>query len=235
MAALNASAAATDLELTATLCHEMTQPLCFLLTNLGAARIGLSHLAAGRMEPRLSQLERWLDGAYACADQLGHVLTDIRSRLTQEPDTQVPIQLEGLLDRTIGMIERDAHDRARIVRDLDRTPRVLGSTTRLQQVMLNLLSNALRSIPPGTPEQNHIVVRLRLEEEVNAVTIEIRDTGCGIDDEDRVREPKLLKGGGMGIGLAISRRIVAAHGGNLSLSQNRPHGTVARIELPIKS
>jgi signal transduction histidine kinase len=222
--------ASEDLELTAMLCHEMTQPLCFLLTNLGAARVGLARVAANRYEPRLAQLERWIEDAYECADQLGHVLADIRTHIRREPERQAKAELGALLDRALAMVETDAYDRARILRDYDRVPAMVCSAWRLQQVFLNLLSNSLRAIPTGAREENHIAVRLRADEETSRIVIEIRDTGGGIEKDETVRREK----GGMGLGLAISERILAAHGGTLALEPNQPRGTVARITLPLE-
>jgi two-component system, NtrC family, sensor kinase len=213
----------TDLSLTAAACHEIGQPLCFLFASLSAARAGLARAA----DPRLAVVDRWLEGAQECADQLRKVLADVRGKLHHDPDPRAPVDLAGALDRAITMAETEARGRARIVRRYSDAPAVPGSATRFAQVFLNLLSNALHAIPAGRPDEHRVEVRLRSDPDEGLVVIEIRDTGCGL--------AKAAPSRGMGLGLAISRGIVHAHGGTLVLEPNRPRGTIARMTLPLPS
>jgi two-component system sensor histidine kinase KdpD len=107
----------------------------------------------------------------------------------------------------------------------------------MQHVLVNLLENALRYTPEGTP------VEIEAAHEGDSVVVEVRDSGPGIRDEEAERlferfyrgSAHSARDGGVGLGLAICRAIVDAHGGRISLRNRAPSGAVARFELPLGS
>ena len=114
-------------------------------------------------------------------------------------------------------------------------PSVAGDRVQLQQVLINLIVNAIEAMNsvPIAPRELTIVTAAK---EQGGVVVEVRDSGPGLDEEDaeRVFEPfYTTKAQGIGIGLSISRSIVEAHGGRLWATPNQPHGAVFRFSLPV--
>jgi signal transduction histidine kinase len=114
-------------------------------------------------------------------------------------------------------------------------PRVEGDRVQLQQVLLNLILNAVDAMSPIRDRPREVTLASRREGEQD-VLIEVRDTGPGIDPDsaERLFEPfYTTKAQGLGMGLSISRSIVEAHGGRLWAGSNQPHGAVFRFSLPV--
>ena len=111
---------------------------------------------------------------------------------------------------------------------------VLGDRVQLQQVILNLITNAIDAM--GSVTERPRVLRVRSEtNQSDAVVIKVEDSGAGIDPKstDRIFDPfYTTKADGMGIGLAICRSIIEAHGGRISASPGNPHGAVFQVVLP---
>ena len=120
--------------------------------------------------------------------------------------------------------------------ELDGTlPRVAGDRVQLQQVLLNLIVNAIEAMSDVHDRPRELTIVSR-RDGPSAVLVEVRDSGPGLDPEgaERVFEPfYTTKAEGIGIGLSISRSIVEAHGGRLWAEPNQPHGAVFRFSLPV--
>jgi C4-dicarboxylate-specific signal transduction histidine kinase len=113
-------------------------------------------------------------------------------------------------------------------------PGVAGDRVRLQQVLLNLIVNAIEAMSGVRDRARELTIVSRSD--ADAVVVEVRDSGPGLDEEgaERVFEPfYTTKEQGIGIGLSISRSIVEAHGGRLWATSNQPHGAVFRFSLPV--
>ena len=114
-------------------------------------------------------------------------------------------------------------------------PPIVGHRSQLQEVLTNLLQNALEAMDASQDHRRVLTVRTRRDG--GKAIIEVEDTGPGVDATrlDKVFEPFVTtKPGGMGLGLAICRTIVDRHGGQLSASPARPRGTVFRMVLPAR-
>ena len=112
-------------------------------------------------------------------------------------------------------------------------PRLLGDRGQLQQVFLNLITNAIEAM--GTSRARTLRVSSDAIQQSSGVMVTIEDSGTGINDEDKdsIFEPFFTtKTGGTGIGLAVCRSIVEAHGGTLSAFPNKPYGSIFRVTLP---
>ena len=129
--------------------------------------------------------------------------------------------------RTHGVVRRTELDR--------RLPCVQGDRIQLQQVLINLILNAIEAMSAVTDRPRLLTILSRLDGP-NTILVEVRDTGCGFDPQciEQVFEAfYTTKEEGIGIGLSISRSIVEAHGGRLWASVNKPHGAVFLLTLPV--
>jgi CheY-like chemotaxis protein len=148
--------------------------------------------------------------------------------------------VRAVIDSAISVVFNEIRHRATLVKEFGRVPPVLANEARLGQVFLNLLMNAVQSLPEGEGASKHeIRVATRLVESGDVV-IEVRDTGVGIAKEIRGRifEPFFTTkpvGVGTGLGLAICHGIVTSLGGKLTVDSEVGRGSIFRVELPASS
>jgi signal transduction histidine kinase len=150
----------------------------------------------------------------------------------------MPININKVLDETAKFIEKQpafappASNR-KIVRDFNAgLPDTVGDPQQLQQVFLNILCNAVEATPGG----GTITIRTWCDNEAGTVCIEVSDTGKGIPAEalDRIFQPFLTtKAKGIGLGLAVAKRLVEEHGGGITVSDHKQGGAVVKIALPL--
>jgi two-component system NtrC family sensor kinase len=226
-----------EVELAAELCHEVNQPLTNLLSSLEMVRRGLLRATAANGSQQLLHLTKWVEGAYASAEHLARVVGDMRSQTLREPHPPRALDVRQPIRAALAMVEHEASRRAQLVCELPAPAWVVANDTRLVQVLLNLMVNAMLAIPAGKPEDNRLVVRLS-DTLDGLIAIEIRDTGAGIptDQLHRVTEAyfttRSSDGVSMGLGLAICKRIVTGYGGRLLVERAPDRGTLARVLLP---
>ena len=130
------------------------------------------------------------------------------------------------------MRQNDIVLETRLTADL---PRVLGDKVQCQQVLLNLIVNAIEAMNAIKERPRELTI-VSASDGPDTVSVEVRDSGTGLDPEHapHLFEPfYTTKAEGLGIGLSISRSIVEAHGGRLSAAANAPHGTVFSVSLPV--
>ena len=114
---------------------------------------------------------------------------------------------------------------------------ILGDRVQLQQVVINLVMNALEAMAPVTDRPRDMLIRSQ-QDDANEVLVAVRDSGMGIDSENADRLFNAFfttKPSGMGMGLSISRSIIVAHGGRLWASPNADHGATFQFTVPINS
>jgi signal transduction histidine kinase len=131
--------------------------------------------------------------------------------------------------------ELSRHDVSLALQLAPELPPVLADRVQLQQVVLNLVVNAIEAMAPVTGRPRELVVRSEAHDEAHVGLI-VQDTGVGVaaDQLDQLFSAFFTtKPGGMGMGLSISRSIVEAHGGRLWATRNEPHGAVFALSLPI--
>jgi signal transduction histidine kinase len=210
--------------------HELRTPLTIIQGNIQAILEGVYPLEMAQMtglydETRL--LTRLVDDLHdlALADA-GQLRLD-----------RTPVNLSNLARTAVGQFESVA-EAAGVKLTLEISedvPEVLGDADRLAQVLRNLLSNAIRHTPAGGQ------VTMRVERAGEQVTIEVADTGSGIAPEDlphvfdrfyRGDKSRSRRGGGAGLGLAITRQLVTAHGGQIAVASTPGLGTTFTISLP---
>jgi len=223
--------------LAAGVAHEVNNPLSAVMANVDLARRVLEGLRTDADSPP-AVVEAWeaLDDAYESAERIRRIVLDLRIFARSEEERRTRVRLESVLESTLRMANNEVRHRARAVRDYGNAPAVEASESRLGQVFLNLVVNAAQAIPEGNAEANEIRVTTRTDDEGRAV-VEIRDTGAGIEPDvlEQLFQPFFTTksvGEGMGLGLALCRRIVTDLGGTLTVESKLGVGTLARIVLP---
>jgi two-component system sensor kinase FixL len=224
------SRVATMCELTASIAHELNQPLAAILTN---AQAGLRSLASDN--PDLSELRDILADIVADDQRAAQVIRRLRSLLTKENVERRPLRVNDLVDDIVSVVRTDALLRnIAIVFDLaPRLPLVLGDRIQLQQVILNLVINAFDAMAEVADHPRKLTLRTRPVDD-NRVQVDVVDTGPGIapDRLDWIFEPFMTtKRAGMGMGLSVSRSIVRAHNGDLR-AESSLDGATFRLVLP---
>lgn len=218
-------------ELTTSIAHELNQPLGCILTNTETAELILKNSS-----PNLDEVRDILADIRRDNKRASEVIRRLRSILKKTPFEMRDVYLNDTVREGIGFIATVAHGRdialKCITASLDL--RVKGDPVQLQQVVLNLIINAMDAISGAEAEQREIRVTTSLSD--GAAEIKIGDTGPGIpaDDLKNVFNPFFTtKPHGMGMGLAIVRTIVEAHHGQISAENQLSGGALFTIRLPI--
>jgi signal transduction histidine kinase len=214
----------------ASLAHELTQPLAASLAN---AETGVRLLAAP--EPDLDELRATLADIVADERRAGELVQKLRRFLRRGEVERGELDLREVLEEVLHLVGREAEARGvRLGLEIaEALPKIVGDRVELQQVVLNLLSNAIDAVAAGDRTVREIMVRAGRSGD--GVSVEVRDSGPGMDAETlaRIFQPFFTtKPKGMGLGLSISRTIVEAHGGTLSAHSAPGKGSTFRIELP---
>jgi PAS domain S-box-containing protein len=218
-------------ELTASIAHEINQPLAAVVTDAGAALRWLSGHVPNLEEARQA-LQRIVKDGHRASD----VIQRIRALARKSPTQAAPLDINELILSVIALTRSEVQ-RNRILLRTELTgdlPIVHGDWVQLQQVMLNLIMNAIEAMIAAGPRD---VVIASAKRDEHGVIVAVRDSGPGVDEEvlHRLFDPfYTTKAGGMGMGLAISRSIIDAHGGRLWASANAPRGAVFQFTLPAK-
>jgi PAS domain S-box-containing protein len=217
-------------ELSGSLAHELNQPLAAILSNAQAAQRLLA-----RDPSQIQAVTEILADIVASDRRAGAVIERLRSMLRKEDAKHAPLALNHVAEESLRLMHSDLLDR-RVSVDTSfaqNLPAVSGDRVQLQQVMLNLLINGCDAVA-GRGREAHLQVRSRVTER-GRVAIAISDNGDGIAPRDieRIFEPFVTsKSHGIGLGLAICRSIIEAHGGRLWASNNATRGATLEFELP---
>lgn len=212
-------------EMSAAVSHELNQPLAAMKTYLAGARLLLNRR---RSEEALVSFQRIDD----LIDRMGAITKQLKSFARKGGEAFAPVDLRACVAEALAMMEpRLRERRVLVVRTLPRTPvMVMGDPLRLEQVIVNLMRNAVDATKGVNAPQIDLILT-----EGDTVTLTVRDNGPGIPDIDRVFEPfhtSKPAGEGVGLGLAISSGIVADHGGRLT-ARNLPEGGGAAFDITL--
>ena len=220
-------------EISSGIAHELSQPLAAILANASAARIMLAD-DQNRFKDAIGGV---LEDIIADDTRASELIQRFRKMLRKEEDQTSLINLNNLVTATLGFLRSEASNRKITVeRDLKiDLPLLLGDSVRLQQVLLNLMMNAMDAMSSIKPSMRRLSIRTRTTDE-GYVEVSIRDHGPGLAAEDlkRVFEPFFTtKKTGLGLGLSICSAIVKSHGGRLTLSNVSDGGAIAVVSLPL--
>jgi PAS domain S-box-containing protein len=218
-------------EMTASIAHEVNQPLAALVAN-GHACLRWLSATTPNVAKALEAAERIVkDGKDA-----GEVVRRVRSLFKRAPVEKEVLDLNEVIREVLRLLESDAARRhVHIVASLDPDmPRLQVDRVQLQQLVLNLIINALDALEHVDGRAGQVTVRSSHVGEAQASII-IADNGIGLDDPAAAFEPFFTtKAEGMGMGLAICRSIALAHNGALSAQRNVGFGTTFTFTLPIQ-
>jgi PAS domain S-box-containing protein len=217
-------------ELAASLAHEILHPIATARNN---ARAGMRFLE--RSPPDLGEVKEALACIVRDADRAKDIVGRMRDHIKKAPPRREPFDLNDAIKEVIVTARTTvANNRVSVRTRLMQLPPVLGDRVQLQQVVMNLVLNAVEAM--SSVEEGARELSIETEQsKTGGVLVAIRDSGPGIDPEhlERVFEPfYTTKTSGMGMGLSICRSIIAAHGGRLWAEANQPRGTVFQFTLP---
>jgi signal transduction histidine kinase len=224
---------ATAGELSASIAHEVRQPLAAISIS---GEAGLRWLK--REVPDLDEVRKALEAVIAESHHADHVLKSVRAMFKQEATARTQVNLNELIKQVItvakGPIEANNIKLETYLAD-ETPPLVMADPVQLQQVILNLVMNAVEAMSRSGNAMR--VLRLGTETgPASTVVVSVVDSGPRVDPEvvSKMFQPFFTtKSSGMGMGLAICKTIVEAHGGQLTVSANNPHGMEFQITLPL--
>jgi signal transduction histidine kinase len=217
-------------ELTASIAHEINQPLGAILANTDAAAMMLRSGTASE-----AQLGEMLADIRREDLRASEVIRRLRALLEKRVVTQLPFHLHPVLDDALGLLASEARRRGVVIeRSFDaRDDQLLGDAVQLQQVLINLALNAMDAMQQQAPGRRQLSIRT--VDGNGEVELHVADRGCGISDaqHDKVFDSFVTtKPHGMGLGLSIVRSIVEAHGGRIGFAPREGGGTVFTVTFP---
>ncbi len=218
-------------ELTAAIAHEVNQPLTGLVSSGNACLRWL----AGDV-PNLKAARESVERMISAGSRAGEVIRRIRALVGKAPPLRDRLNINDAITEVIALIRGEIqrnHVSLRTKLSTD-VPLVLGDRIQLQQVILNLILNAMEAMSDVSPQPRELSVS-SAKDGPNGALVSVRDSGTGLDGTvlDRLFEAfYTTKAHGMGIGLAVSRTIIQAHGGRLWAAPNVPQGAIFQFTLP---
>jgi signal transduction histidine kinase len=222
---------ATMTELTASIAHEINQPLAAIVANASACVRFLARRPAAVGDAREAADCIVNDGSRA-----GEVIARIRALLSKQGLRHVLVDVNGIIGDVIHLL-RATLDRQRVAVQTELAtslPAVMGDAVQLQQVLVNLVTNAVEAMSENRDRTRAVTTRSEVDV-TGAVLVTVEDTGTGLDPQeiDRIFDSfYTTKPEGIGVGLSISRSIIEAHGGQLSAFPVLPHGARFAFALP---
>ncbi len=220
-------------ELAASLAHELGQPLTAIYANAYAA---LRSLEQGQADPK--ELRNVVEDLIKDQTRAAEVIRHMRRLSRKEEDLQfVPVDLGEIIGEVETLVRTEATlANAEIVLEIEQglSP-VSGDRVQLQQVVLNLLLNALDAVKEMPKSRRTVVLRVEHVPDMNRVAVRDRGLGLATDDPERVFEPfYTTKREGLGMGLSICRSIIRAHGGNLWAQNDAEGGATFYFTVPVR-
>jgi len=217
----------------ASIAHEINQPLAAIAANTSAALRWLANAT-----PNLDEARAALEGIGRDSRRAGDVVEGIRAMFKNEGQNRVLLDINQLVREVLVLVQGELFKRG-ISLDTELTenlPQVMADRVQLQQVVMNLVTNAMDAMEPIVDRQKLLRVKSAIKDG-DIVVVAIEDSGTGIDADkvDRLFDTFFTtKPNGMGMGLSICRSIIEAHNGRLGVSAGAQYGSVFRFELPTK-
>ena len=212
----------------ATIAHEVKQPLTGMITNADA---GLRWL--DRAMPDLDEAKAAFKQIVADGHRAGAVIESIRAIFKKDAGNRASLDINDLIGEALALTRGDLQSHRILVQaEPAQVPQVRGDRIQLQQVLLNLITNAIDSMA-AKDGARVLCVRSELHDDGDVI-VSVADTGTGIGSQEfeRIFNPLFTtKSGGMGMGLSICRSIIEAHDGRLWVAPNKAEGTVFQLIL----
>jgi signal transduction histidine kinase len=217
--------------LSASIAHEVKQPLASMVTNADAGMRWID-----RPKPDLAEARAAMGRIVNDGHRTGKVIEGISTMFKKGTQERVSVHLNQLIDKTLRRCQGEVQfGRITIQVDLcEHLPLVTGSPIQLQQVISNLVDNAIDAMNAVTDRERVLRVKSALQDS-GRILVSVEDSGTGMDpnSKERIFEPFFTtKPDGMGMGLMFCRSVIEAHGGRLWMTDNHPHGAIFQFTLP---
>jgi two-component system cell cycle sensor histidine kinase/response regulator CckA len=226
--------------LAASVGHEINNPLAYVSMNVDLATQSIARFLESQSigSPRAGGLEAvppMLADCRVGLDRIRDVVKDLQHLSRQSQPKREPFPVNELLEESLAIARNHIQHRAQVRKDYGLLPPIVGDRSALGQVLLNLLLNAAQALPEGHAQDNAITLRTSADGE--NIMIEIDDTGAGIPPHvlPHIFDPFFTTkpiGEGTGLGLAVSCRIIADHGGHIDVDSEEGRGSRFRVVLP---
>jgi len=217
-------------ELTASIAHEINQPLGAIVINGSACRRWLE-----QRPPHIDEALHAADRVVREGNRASEVIKRINAFVRRQVPERAPVDINDAIREVLALARSEIKSRRVSVRTELTTPlpRVVGERVAFQQVLLNLIMNAIDAMDTVKNRPRELLIRSQLDQS-GRVLVSVRDTGTGLGpNSDRIFDPFFTtKPGGMGLGLSISRSIIEAYGGRLWASPASPCGSLFQFTLP---
>jgi PAS domain S-box-containing protein len=218
-------------ELTASISHEVSQPLAAVVNAAAACMRWLDGAT-----PNLDEARSAVDWIIKESHRAGEVIRRVRALANKTDLEKVPLDINDVVKEVVALVQREMDSRQVLPR-IELTPAlppILGDRVQLQQVIINLVMNGIEAMQSVSDRPRALVIRSQ-QDESHRVLVTVADSGVGISTENVNRLFNAFfttKSNGMGMGLSICRSIVEAHGGRLWTTANAPHGATFQFTLP---
>jgi PAS domain S-box-containing protein len=221
-------------EMTASISHEVNQPLAAVINSAAACLRWLD-----RGTPNLDEARSAVEWITKEANRASEVIRRVRALAKKTDIEKVLLDVNEIVREVIALVRGELINHQVSVRTefAPALPMILGDRVQLQQVMINLVMNGIEAMQSVTDRPRELVIRSR-QDETRQVLVCVTDYGVGISAEDVDRLFNAFfttKSSGMGMGLSICRSIVEAHGGWMSATANVPHGATFQFTLPVNA
>jgi signal transduction histidine kinase len=219
-------------ELTASISHEVNQPLASAIANAEACLRWLN-----RGTPDLDRARRSVEWIIDDCNRASEVIRRVRGLAKKSDIEKVPLDINDVAKEAMTLLQRELFGhRVSLRTELAPAPlTILGDRVQLQQVIINLVMNGIEAMQSVTDRPRELLIRSG-QHEKQLVLVSVTDCGVGISAEiaDRLFNAFFTtKSSGMGMGLSICRSIIEAHGGRLWATANLPHGATFQFTLPV--
>jgi PAS domain S-box-containing protein len=227
----NVSRVTTLGEVAASIAHEVNQPLSAVVSNAEACRRWLD-----RSTPDLDEVRAAVESIIKSGHRAGEITRRVRALFQKTDTSKTPLDINDVVNEAVALVQHQlSSQRVSLRMELAAAlPRVNGDRIELQQVIVNLMNNGIEAMQPVSDRPRELVLRTQ-PDEAHHVLVAVKDSGIGVgaDDADRLFKPFFTtKSSGMGMGLAICRSIIEAHGGRLSACGNVGPGATFQFVLP---
>jgi PAS domain S-box-containing protein len=218
-------------ELTASIAHEVNQPLAGVIANAEACLRWLD-----RGTPDLDAVRRSAEWVIADSYRASEVIRRVRALANKAGIEKAPLDINDVVREVIALVQRELFSQKVSVRTefAPALPMILGDRVQLQQVIINLVMNGIEAMQSVTDRPRELVIRSR-QDETQQVLVSVADCGVGISAENADRLFTAFfttKSSGMGMGLSICRSIIEAHGGQLWAIPCEPQGALFQFTIP---
>jgi len=234
MELVHANRVATMGQLSASIAHEVNQPIGATLNNASAALHWLSKEPAD-----LEKARQALNRIFANGNRVSEVVGRMRALFKKAPLRKEEVDINGAILEVIALTRGEVEKNGIVVQShlVDGLPLIQGDRVQVQQVIMNLIINAIEALSSICEGARELVITTD-KSEPDGVLVEVRDSGPGLSSADleRVFDAfNTTKPGGLGMGLSICRTIIEAHGGRLWATAAEPRGATFRFTLPAQS